>query len=67
MQTPDLPRESLLDSLLAYDGAALDLKATIALFRFLDLLPAVYAVLPDHYRRDRQRLARANLLPRTDK
>lgn len=53
----------LLDRLLLYDGAGLDLRETVELFRSLTQFPFdVFQFLPDHYRRDRLRLDRSGLL-----
>lgn len=50
----------LIDQMLKYDAADLDMNGVVSMFRTLvTTLPAkVFTVLPPTYRRDAQRLAR---------
>jgi hypothetical protein len=54
----------LLDRMLRYDAADLDMKDTVSMFRTMveTLPPAVFVLLPRGWRRDAHRLARAGHL-----
>ena len=54
----------LLDQMLRYDAADLDMSGVVAMFKTLTvtLPPTVFTVLPARYSRDAERLARSGYI-----